>query len=191
MAGVRQFDEDTVFEHALDTFWVHGFRATTMLDLSKQTGVQRGSLYNAYGDKEEIFLRVFQRYADRFIADVRKALEKPDLRSALEAFFSFSIQSITKGSPARGCLSTKIAVELDPETHRQQQAVKLMIDALETALLDAFDTPTSRAQLKMSPAEAAKLAITMTRGIAVMERIHGDRRLLKQISISFIDTLLR
>jgi TetR/AcrR family transcriptional regulator, transcriptional repressor for nem operon len=45
-----------------------------MLDLAKSTGVQRCSLYNAYGDKEEIFLRVFERYAERFIADARKAL---------------------------------------------------------------------------------------------------------------------
>jgi len=76
-----------------------------MLDLAKSTGVQRGSLYNAYGDKEEIFLRVFERYADRFIADARKALNKPDPRDALDTFFAFAVQSITKGSPARGCLS--------------------------------------------------------------------------------------
>jgi AcrR family transcriptional regulator len=108
MAGVRQFDEDSAFEQALDMFWAKGFRATSMLDLAKSTGVQRGSLYNAYGDKEEIFLRVFERYTERFIADARKALNKPELRNALTDFFAFAIRSITQGSPARGCLSTKI-----------------------------------------------------------------------------------
>jgi hypothetical protein len=67
----------------------------------------RGSLYNAYGDKEEIFLRVFERYAERFIADARKALNMSELRNALTDFFAFAIRSITQGSPARGCLSTK------------------------------------------------------------------------------------
>ena len=47
MAGVRQFNEDDAFAHALDVFWRKGFRATSMLDLAEATGVQRGSLYNA------------------------------------------------------------------------------------------------------------------------------------------------
>ena len=190
MAGVRQFDEDTAFEQALDVFWAKGFRATSMLDLAKTTGVQRGSLYNAYGDKEAIFLRIFERYADRFIADARKALDKGDLRTALETFFAFAIQSITKGSPARGCLSTKIAIELDLDSQRQQEVVRQMLDALEAALFEVLDTPAARAQLKIAPREAARIAVTMTRGIAVMERIYGDRKRLKQISASFIDTLI-
>lgn len=119
MAGVRQFDEDSAFEQALGLFWAKGFRATSMLDLAKSTGVQRGSSYNAYGAKDEIFLRVFERYAERFIADAGKALNKPDVHNALTDFFAFAIRSITQGSPARDCLSTKIAVEIDPELPRQ------------------------------------------------------------------------
>lgn len=163
MAGVRQFDEDSAFEQALDTFWAKGFRATSMLDLAKSTGVQRGSLYNAYGDKEEIFLRVFERYAERFVAEARKALEKPDLREALDTFFLVAIRSITKGSPARGCLSTKIAIELDPDSQRQQDAVRTMLDALEAALLEALSTPTARSRLAIPPKQAASVMVTMTR----------------------------
>jgi len=116
MAGVRQFDEDEAFAQALDVFWRKGYRATSMIDLADATGVQRGSLYNAYGDKEEIFLRVFDRYTSRFVADARKALDKPDLHDALNAFFDFAIRSILRGSPARGCLSTKTAIETDSES---------------------------------------------------------------------------
>jgi len=191
VAGVRQFDEDSAFEQALDVFWAKGFRATSMLDLAKSTGVQRGSLYNAYGDKEEIFLRVFERYADHFVAEARKALRKPDLREALATFFLVAIRSITKGSPARGCLSTKIAVELDTESQRQQDAVRAMLDALETVLIETLDTPSARARLAVPPRQAASVIVTMTRGIAVMERVYGDSKRLKQIAASFVDTLIR
>jgi TetR/AcrR family transcriptional regulator, transcriptional repressor for nem operon len=191
MAGVRQFDEDSAFEQALDVFWVKGFRATSMLDLAKSTGVQRGSLYNAYGDKEEIFLRVFERYAERFIADCREALNKPDLRAALTDFFAFAIRSITRGSPARGCLSTKIAIELDPELPRQQELVKRMLDDLEDMLLTVLDAPEARAQLVIAPRQAARLIVTMTRGIAVMERVYGDPKRLRQTASALVDTLVR
>ena len=51
MVGTRQFDEDALLEAALRAFWQNGFVATSMIDVAEATGVQRGSLYNAYGDK--------------------------------------------------------------------------------------------------------------------------------------------
>ena len=61
MAGVRQFDEQQAYAAALEVFWTKGFRATSMLDLATATGVQRGSLYHAYGGKEQLFLRLFEK----------------------------------------------------------------------------------------------------------------------------------
>ena len=191
MAGVRQFDEDDAFEQALDVFWAKGYRATSMLDLAKSTGVQRGSLYNAYGDKEEIFLRVFERYADRFVADARATLKKSDLRDALADFFAFAIRSITQGSPARGCLSTKVAIEIDPEFPRQHELVKRMLDKLEDVLFSVLDTPEARAQLVIPPRQAARVIVTMTRGIAVMERVYGDPKRLRQTALALVDTIVR
>ncbi|MCZ7153843.1 TetR/AcrR family transcriptional regulator, partial [Salmonella enterica] len=57
MAGVRQFDEGLALDKALALFWQKGYAATSMQELAAATGVQRGSLYNAYGDKETLFLR--------------------------------------------------------------------------------------------------------------------------------------
>ncbi|MGF6757713.1 TetR/AcrR family transcriptional regulator [Paraburkholderia sp. GAS42] len=190
MAGVRQFDEDSAFAQALEVFWRKGFRATSMLDLAEATGVQRGSLYNAYGDKEEIFVRVFERYAERFIASARQALKKPDVRDALTAFFTFAIGSIMQGTPARGCLSTKTASEIDPDSPRLREALQNMLDELEAALLSVLDTPEARTRLAIPAAQAAKLVVTMTRGIAVMERVYGDTKALKQTASALVDALV-
>jgi AcrR family transcriptional regulator len=189
MAGVRQFNEDDAFTQALDVFWRKGFRATSMLDLAEATGVQRGSLYNAYGDKEEIFMRVFERYAERFVADARKTLDKPGLHDGLSAFFTFAIRSITQGSPTRGCLSTKTALETDPDTPRLREALQKMLDALEDALLNVLDTKEARAQLAVPPQQAAHLIVTMTRGLAVMERVYSDPRRLRQTASALVDVL--
>ncbi len=190
MAGVRQFDEDSAFTQALDIFWRKGFRSTSMLDLAEATGVQRGSLYNAYGDKEEIFVRVFERYTGRFIADARKALDKPDLHDALTAFFTFVVRSITQGTPTRGCLSTKTAIEIDPESPRLRAALQRMLDELEAAVLSALTTKEARARLAVPPQQAAGVIITMTRGIAVMERVYEDPKRLKQTALALVDALV-
>jgi len=190
MAGVRQFDEDAAFTQALDVFWRKGYRATSMVDLAEATGVQRGSLYNAYGDKEEIFLRVFDRYTARFIADARKALDKPDLHDALIAFFDFAIRSILRGSPARGCLSTKTAIETDPDSPRLREAVQRMLDSLAGVVQQALESEASATQLAVPPKQAADLIVTMTRGIAVMERVYGDTKRLKQTASTLVDALV-
>jgi TetR/AcrR family transcriptional regulator, transcriptional repressor for nem operon len=57
MVGVRQFDEERVLARALEVFREKSLRTASMQDLARATGVQRGSLYDAYGNKEELFLR--------------------------------------------------------------------------------------------------------------------------------------
>src|SRR5262245_53473813 len=74
MVGVRQFDEGEVVALALEVFWRKGLHDATMQDLAAATGVQRGSLYNAYGDKEAIFLRAFDQYTEQFLQTAADAL---------------------------------------------------------------------------------------------------------------------
>src|SRR3979409_1740053 len=113
MVGTRQFDEDALLEAALKTFWQNGFASTSMINVAQATGVQRGSLYNAYGDKERLFLLAYERYASRFLDSVRQALANPDPVVALTALFKGVVANMTKGgSSSRGCLTTKTAIEL-------------------------------------------------------------------------------
>src|SRR3954452_22480586 len=112
MVNKPQFDEAELLEAALETFWQNGFAATSMIDLAQATGVQRGSLYNAYGDKEQLFLLAFERYSGRFLDFVRHTLSSPDPAVALTALFKGAIANMTEGAPSRGCLTTKITIEL-------------------------------------------------------------------------------
>src|SRR3984957_9055764 len=105
MVGTRQFDEDAMLEVALKTFWQNGFAATSMIDVAEATGVERGSLYNAYGDKERLFLLPYERYANRFLDSVRQTLSNPDPSIALTALFKGVIASLIVGAPSRGCLT--------------------------------------------------------------------------------------
>jgi TetR/AcrR family transcriptional regulator, transcriptional repressor for nem operon len=193
MAGVRQFDEGVMLAEALGVFWRKGLRATTMQDLAEATGVLRGSLYNAYGGKEEIFLLAFDSYVGRFLAAIRQALEStPAPEQGLRALFDAAIASMTSGSPARGCLSTRTATESaaldDP---RLQERLRGMLDELRRIVLAALSTDAARARLAVSPEEAADLVVTFTRGLAVMERVYQDAAHLDRIAAALVRTLFR
>lgn len=190
MVGTRQFDEDALLEAALLAFWQNGFEATSMIDVARATGVLRGSLYNAYGDKEQLFLLAFDRYAARFLASAREALSNADPALALDAFFKAAIANMTGGAPSRGCLTTKTAIELPRAGKAIGARVRGLIEALEELVEGVLSTPSARRRLTCDPRAAAELIVTFTRGLAVMERTR-DRDHLERIASNFVRTLLR
>ncbi|OZI74339.1 TetR/AcrR family transcriptional regulator [Bordetella genomosp. 12] len=187
MAGVRQFDEDLLLDQALAVFWQHGYSDTTMQQLAAATGVQRGSLYNAYGDKETLFLRVFERYRAYWVDTTRQLLAVPDARQALDGFLALLIGSLTNETPARSCMSTKTAMGPDIEDPVIRGALTGLLDALEA--LFAQRLATAAAELRLPPAQAARLFITATRGLVVIERLYQDKTRLRQTADSLLDAM--
>ena len=190
VAGVRQFDEQEALEKALDLFWRRGFSATSMQELAAATGIQRGSLYNAYQDKETFFLRVFDAYRERFLGQIRETLERPRLRDALRGFFDFLIGSMTKGEPTRGCLSSKTALGGEQLEEPIRDALVGLLDELEGILFDRLSKPEKGVRQNLPPRQAARLIVTLTRGIVVIERVYRDEKRLKATSDALIALLL-
>lgn len=190
MVGIRQFNEDQTLDLAMEVFWRQGFGATSMPQLAEATGVLRGSLYNAYGDKQALFLEVFARYQARFLEAARQALSVPDLAQALKFFFAYTIGSMTQGTPPRGCLTTKTAIDETANSEPIRQALRNLLDSLEALLIERFDCAEAEQSLAMDAIAAARLVITLTRGIVVIERLYQDPQRLQDIADSLVDILL-
>jgi TetR/AcrR family transcriptional repressor of nem operon len=190
MTGRRQFDEKRTMDLAREVFWLKGYGATSMQDVATATGVLRGSLYNAYRDKETLFLQVFEDYADQFLAEAAEALAHPIVDDALRDFFDFTITSMTTGVPTRGCLTTKTAIDTKADDERIRGALRDLLDNMERLLRERLSTEEVRPRLAIAPAEAARVLITMTRGIVVMERVYQDPERLRATAASLIDALL-
>ncbi len=191
MAGIRQFDEGAALERVLEVFWQKGYGPTTMQDLAEATGVQRGSLYNAYRDKESLFLHVYDIHKTKYLGELRAALDRPSLQQALRSYFDFCIQSMTTGTPSRGCMTTKTATDIHSSGEKIHAALKDMADAVEQVLADRLSTAEALPQLVLPPIEAARLIATLTRGIVFMERIYQDPARLRATAESMIRALLR
>jgi AcrR family transcriptional regulator len=190
MVGTRQFDEDALLEAALEAFWQNGFAATSMIDVAEVTGVQRGSLYNAYGDKERLFLLAYERYSSGFLDSVRQALSNPDPVIALTTLFKQVVVNMSEGAPSRGCLTTKTAIELPLAGKAIEARVKQLLEDFTALIRDALSTPAARRKLSCDPAIAADLAVTFTRGLAVMERAYRNPQHLEKMSQQFVRILL-
>src|ERR1700759_2298152 len=183
----REFDHDEVLRIAFDRFWRSGVRGTSLADIATDAGVQRGSLYNAFGSKEALFLVAYQRYAGDYLNAVQKALGAGPLRKRLTAFFDITIKNMCAGAPARGCPTTRGLMELGPaegegldETARQ--AFANLIGRISGLVQEALREGATRGKFKGNAASAALHIVTVTRGLAVLERAFGDEAQLRKIA---------
>jgi AcrR family transcriptional regulator len=190
MSGVRQFEEEVVLDQALEVFRRKGLRATSMLDLARATRVQRGSLYHAYGGKEALFRLAFRRYGSRFLAAAASALDQPDARTALRRFFAVVVANMTAGAPSRGCLTTKTAVE-SASGQAVRTRLRKLLDELHEIVAAALSRPATRKGLVVQPDDAARIVVTFTRGLAVMERVYRDRERLSETAEALVEALVR
>ena len=191
MAMVRQFDEEAVLDKVLEVFWAQGWQATSMADLAEAADVQRGSLYHAYGSKERLFQLAFDRYAARVLAESREALDTPSAGLSLRRFFDASIASMTADTPARGCFTTRTAVEIDTIGESMQDRVRDLLERLGEVIATALSRDTVRPSLAVPPETAAQTIIAFTRGLAVMERIYHDPEQLRELAAELTKLLVR
>lgn len=188
MAGTRQFDEQKLVASALDVFWRKGLHDATMGELALAAGVQRGSLYHAYGDKEAIFLRAFDHYAGQFLEASGKALADGSVAARLGRFLDMVIVNMTSGSPPRGCLTTRTALDAAISSPAVRERVLGVLGGLED-LIDEAIRSASRPPSATDARRLARVIVAFTRGLAVMERAGYRRKALQEIAVTFIDAV--
>ena len=81
----REFDIDKALDRALGVFWRKGYEGTSLPDLTRAMRINRPSLYAAFGNKEELFKKAFERYRATYQGYIREALEKPTIREVIES----------------------------------------------------------------------------------------------------------
>jgi TetR/AcrR family transcriptional repressor of nem operon len=115
MARLKAFDEDRAIDLAVDCFWARGYEATSVRDLSEAMGIGGASLYNAYGDKRELFARALERYANRSMRErVARIEARSAPRAAIEAFLAEIVDRSVKDPDCKGCLLVNTALDVAP-----------------------------------------------------------------------------
>src|SRR3979411_3513986 len=83
----RAFDPDAALERAMHVFWAKGYEGASLSGLTRAMRINRPSLYAAFGNKEQLFGKVLDRYMDGPVAYFGKALAAPKARGVVEEIF--------------------------------------------------------------------------------------------------------
>jgi TetR/AcrR family transcriptional repressor of nem operon len=127
VARPRTFDEHEVVAAARDRFWERGYAATSVDDLTAATGLGKGSLYGAFGDKHTLYLRALDDYISSSLDEVRASLRNPK-RSGYERLaghIRLQAKALVADKDRRGCLIAKSAAELGATDDAVEKKVEL------------------------------------------------------------------
>src|ERR1700761_1204824 len=115
MPRPREFDETAALEAAMECFWRRGYEATSLRDLTASMGLTAPSLYNAFGDKQQLFSRALERYLDHTTRDRLHRLEQTLVpKAALHRFFAEIIEHSIGDRQRKGCFLVNSALEVAP-----------------------------------------------------------------------------
>ncbi|MBE7097155.1 TetR/AcrR family transcriptional regulator [Bacillus cereus] len=119
MARTREFDEDQVLDAAMQLFWEKGYEATSLSDLTSRMGIQRPSIYSAFGDKKELFEAALRRYTTSRASDIRNRLQShSSVKESFSIFFADVVNEEYAGDLSKGCFCINTMVELAPHDER-------------------------------------------------------------------------
>ncbi len=131
----REFDEEAALEKILNVFWSKGFEGTSLSDLTVATGLQKGSLYAAFGDKRAMYQKALALYDRTVIDDATTMLVASDSpEQALDTLLQSSIDTVLKKKNRRGCFLCNATVDQAASDAETEKAVQASLGRLRRAL---------------------------------------------------------
>lgn len=163
-----------------------GYAGTSLDDLCAVTGLGRGSLYAAFGDKRALFLAAFDGYCSRSESILLAALLGPDDEALqrLRCFLTASVHVLFDDADRLGCMAGKFAVELAAQDDAVADRIKRDFTVLQAALTDCVLGAQRNGDLDPDvPAiEIAGLLVTISRGIDVVTQAGSDQALMESVA---------
>lgn len=185
MPWEKSFDEDEAVGKAMKVFWEKGFEPASMANLIAGTGITRGSLYNAFGGKEQLFVKALLKY-DK---DNRRALlaeleAMDDPIRAIAALFDGIVAETVADPEKKGCFLVNTAAEIATHGEEVNRIIRNGLRELEAFLRRSLEVAQVRKQIPVSldPEATAKGLMAMIVGIRVLGRGVFDEAALKEIA---------
>ena len=180
----REFDADKALDRALKVFWRKGYEGASLPDLTKAMGINRPSLYAAFGNKEALFRKALDRYAEGPAAYIRAALAEPTARAVAERLLEGSIDLLTEPGNPRGCLMVQGALACGQAAESVRRELVSRRVAGEEAVRRRFEQALTDGDLPAdaSPTDLAGYLVTVIRGMAVQAASGASREDLRRVA---------
>jgi AcrR family transcriptional regulator len=183
MGRARTFDADEALDRAMTMFWRKGFEGTSLSDLTETMGISRPSLYAAYGNKEELFRKVLERYGEGPSSYERDALAQPTARAVAEGLLRGAADVQTDPDTPAGCLATLGTTYCGEDSSPVGKMVIASRLAGHAAIRERFERARAEGDLPPSadPKALTHYIVTVVCGMAVLAASGATRKELERV----------
>ena len=189
----RQYDPDSALARAAAAFWKNGYAATSLDDLAAATGMNRPSLYAAFGDKRDLYLKTLERYQQQSrAASFQLLADSPTLRVFLTRFYDVALELYRAGeAEARGCYSISTAPAQAASDPAVRTFLAQSICGTDAFLADVIGKARDCGEIAGSadPLALAQVATATLHTLAVRSRVGVPRRELKALAAAAVDMI--
>lgn len=189
----RQYDPERALAKAAEAFWKHGYAATSLDDLVAATGMNRPSLYAAFGDKRDLYLKTLTRYQQQSRAiGAQITADDPPLRVFLKRFYEAALAIyLESGDEARGCYSISTAPAQAVTDAGVRDFLAASISGTDAFVAKQIVKARERGEVPSDadPQALAQLATAALHTIAVRARVGVPRKQLKAVAAAAIDVI--
>ncbi|MGZ8250770.1 MAG: TetR/AcrR family transcriptional regulator [Methylophilaceae bacterium] len=179
----RAFNHDEALDSALKVFWSRGYEGASLNELTAALGINRPSLYAAFGNKEELFRKALARYMQGPVAYAAEALKEPTARQVVETFLTKSVELLANPDNPSGCMIVlgALACGEGSEIIRQELISRRM--GYQAALTQRFEQARTAGDLPAdeNPAALARYVTTVHQGMSVQANSGASREELLSI----------
>jgi AcrR family transcriptional regulator len=180
----RKFNPDTALERAMHVFWAKGYEGAALSDLTRAMRINRPSLYAAFGNKEQLFRKVLDRYASGPLAYFKKALATGKARIVIEQILFGAAKMAGDPRLPAGCLMVQGALACGNTAGSVQKETAARRTASEVALRRRLQRAKREGDLPRNadPTELARYVMTVLQGMAVQGANGATRAQLRRVA---------
>ena len=185
MARPVEFDENKVLTNAMEQFWREGYEASSVRKLLNCTGINRGTLYNSFGDKDTFFRSCVDQYNTIVQKQIEDSLRNSKLNcwSAINAYFEETILNVSSKHRSMGCMLVNSLCESVNQNRALRKVVKDSLATIRKEILVRLKEAKAKRKLKKGVSEdfAADVLMNTLYGIRVNSRSGKELKQLKSL----------
>lgn len=187
MARNKEFNPEEKLERARDLFWEKGYQATSMQDLVSQMKINRGSLYDTYGDKHQLFLESIDNYATKTFAEYKLiAQSEQDSLVAIEKIIRKAIDRSFEQEKL--CLIVKSSFEMAPLDEKIKSKLVQLNDRLIIIIeeLIAIGQDNGKISTSQNTSDLAYFVVGSLAGLWQMKALYNNKQMLLHMAKNIV-----
>jgi len=172
------FNHDEALDKALQVFWSHGYEGASMAELTAAMGMNKPSIYAAFGNKEELFRQALNKYLNGPVSYIKEAMAQSTAKQAVEMLLTKSAELLCGCDSPRGCMIVQGALTVGQTGEIIKQELVSYRQGFESMLKKRFDQAKKESDLakNVDTAKLAKYVATLHQGISVQASSGANKK---------------